>query len=104
MTMLFRMAHPHGQGRSRRDGKTLVSGPPLLLRVPRVDGPSYKELEPHDALYALASFAYHHARRLPVATRQGLFLALEVAWPRTQGDHKEREHRSLMMWDAHQAG
>jgi transposase len=84
-----------------RDGKRIVSGPPLLLRTPEMDGPSYKELEPDDALYALGAFAYHHAGHLPRDARRGLLLALAAAWPTTQGDHKDRDHRSLMAWHLH---
>lgn len=66
-----------------------------------MDGPSYAELSPADALYELAAFVYHHARDLPADLRRGLFLALETAWPRTQGDRKEAEHRAAMAWRAY---
>jgi hypothetical protein len=83
--------------------------------MPRVDGPSHVELEsgalpwsdpPHEGhpLYGLAAFAYHHAERMPSDQRRGLFIALEVAWPRTQGDRKEQEYRALTAWRAAQAG
>lgn len=87
--------------RSARDGKRLLSGPPLLLRTPQLDGPSYRELEPDHELYATAAWAYHHARRLPRELRRGLLVALAGAWPTTQGDRKERDHRAFMAWHLH---
>lgn len=72
--------------------------------MPRIDGPSYRELAPHDDLYGLAAFAYHHADRLPAEVRRGLYVGLAQAWPVTQGDRKDVEHRALMAWTAHGDG
>jgi transposase-like protein len=97
------------------DGIRRFPGPPLVLRMPRVDGPSYVELEsgappwsdpPHQGhpLYGLAAFVYHHADRMSSDQRRGFFIALEVAWPRTQGDRKEQEYRALTAWRAARGG
>lgn len=67
----------------------------MWLNSHRVDGPSFRELEPADDLYPLAAWAHHHARFLPASARRGLFIALERAWPRTQGDTKDAETRAL---------
>jgi transposase-like protein len=83
--------------------------------MPRVDGPSYQELESgarpysnptHDGhpLYGLAAFAYHHAHELPGNVRRGLFIALDAVWPRTQGDKKETEYRALAAFRAAEQG
>jgi len=85
------------------DQKTRYSGPPLILRMPRVDGPRYKALKPDDPLYSMASWAYHHGNELPRKVRRGLYIALEAAWPGTQGD-KSAEHRRLAAYTMHLNG
>jgi hypothetical protein len=82
--------------------------------MPRIDGPSYRELqsgdppwgsvETADSLYGLAAFAYHHADKWPYLFRQAFFVCLKAAWPRPQGDKKESEHRALMAWKMAEAG
>lgn len=89
--------HRHRRPSGALDGKRgysrpLVLGPPLVLFDPRVDAPSYRELEADDPLYPLyplAAEGYHRPSR-------SLMLSLTAAWPWTQGDMKEREHRELV--------
>ena len=97
-------SEPHHQPARRRDGNRRFSGPVLALKNPRIDAPSYRELEPGDDLYGLAAFAYHHASRLPGHLRRGFLQALETAWPSPQGDHKDGEYRALLAYRAHEAG
>lgn len=87
-----------------RDGKRRFSGPPLVLKNPRIDARAYRELEPDDELYGLAAWGYHHAAGLPLPVRRGLLQSLETAWPRPQGDHREGDHRALLAYRAHEAG
>jgi len=86
------------------DEKMPFSHPPLTLRMPRVDGPSYKALKPDHALYAMASWVFHHGDEQPRKARRGLYIALERAWPRTQGDGKSAEHRRLVAYSMHCGG
>lgn len=95
------MTLPQRGHRFPADGKRLVSGPPLVLRSPLPDAPSYAELEADHPLYSLAAWAYHHARDQPAAERRGLFISLEAVWPRTAGDSKDQDHRAFMAWHAH---
>jgi len=86
------------------DEKSGFFHPPLILRMPRVDGPSYAKLKPDDPLYSMASWVFHHGDEQPRKARRGLYIALERAWPRTRGIHKITEHRHLVAYSMHCGG
>lgn len=105
--LLVQQSHGQDPVGETADGIEPESDPPaLVLRTPRLDGPSYAELEPGHRLYGVAAWAWHADRRgeLRGELRRGLFTALQEAWPTTRGDKKEREHRSLVALRAHDAG
>ena len=56
-----------------------------------------RSLGQDDPLYPLAAWAYHHASGISREDREGLYLALDRAWPRPQGRTKTRPSRERLV-------